>query len=166
MRNFIFFIYLGFFNHAFGQNIETKQLEPCGDNIKQMLIVNGLVFNQRTKLDSINNIQTKFCDSIPHIYFLEGLELSERQFLDIGIKAKDCIQENLVYEFANNQNDSVKCIDTIYLFVSLAIPIHLNGKELTQIKKTNYLQDIKIQSSSIRIRRKFIKKAILEIITY
>jgi hypothetical protein len=144
---------------------QTEPIGSCATYISKVYIVKGTIFNPRTPAEN-KPYAIKYCDTYDRIYYLEGLKLSEKKYFEIGIKRNDFIKNKL--EFANEykNNDTTSCVELIDLFVSVSIPIKLNGKELNCEDREKILKNIP-SGELFRIRRKkpFLGKAVIEIAT-
>ena len=140
------------------------RMGPCATITGFGFIINGLAFysNDSNYYKSLSPI--KFCEHSRNIYYLEGLQLTEKTFLKIGFKQKDIIKNSLVFTI-QGKNNNLNCFDTINLYVKLSIPIKLNGAILKMEEKEGLSKNLEIEKINSISRKKIFKGGILEITT-
>ncbi len=165
MKKYIFIIQVIFFNQLYSQTIGNN-IKICSDTIEYVYVLDGFVFSPKTLTDNKNFAIVKFCDSCNNIFYLEGLKLTENEFLKIGLKSKDVSKEKLKYSYQYENNNTTNCVKSIIFFIHLDIPLVLNGKVLNNDEKEKKLRNLLIKDIySIQRKRSFCGKAKVEIIT-
>ncbi len=165
MKIYILIIQIIFFNQLFSQFIESNKRDPCGEVTGHLYIINGNIFYPKTQTDNKPQSEIKFCDGNKHIYYLEGLQLTEKKFLEIGIKRKDIIKKKSVYVYQYKNNDTTNCVEFINLFISVSIPIILNGVELKGDEREKKLRNLTTEKIVSIVRKKSFGRCIIEIKT-
>lgn len=146
-------------------NAQNKR-GPCGSNIQHVQVLNGIIFIPKNPQSNKSEEEIQFCRDYVNIYNIDGLELSEKLFLDLHLKQKDVIESKTYYSYGYKNNDTLNCIETLDLFVSLNISIKLNGIELKPDEKEIALKKIQTgQLNAIKSIRKVFGKVTIEITT-
>ncbi len=148
-----------------GQTESTPLILTCGTFVTNSYFINGTVFYPKTQVNNRLDSKISLCDNYKHIFYLEGLPLTEKQFIEIGIKHKDFLKNKSEYTYEYNNNDTMACVKFIHLFVRLSIPIKLNGLELKDDEREKILRDLTIEKITTIIRRSGLKKRRIEITT-
>lgn len=165
MKIYILIILIIFFNQVFSQSTESNKRGPCGEVTEHLYIINGNIFYPKTQVDNKPQSEIKFCDGYKHIYYLEGLQLTENDFLKIGLKRKDIIEKKSEYAYQYRNNDTMNCVEFINLFVMVSIPIKLNGMELRGDEREKKLRSFTAGKIVSIVRKKTFGKGIIEIKT-
>ncbi len=149
---------------TFGQTDSTRFRIICGTPTGMIYAVNGNIFSPKNPGSNKSQFEIKFCDGSKHIYYLEGLQLVENKFLEIGIKRKDILEKKSVFTYQYKNHDTTSCVEFINLFVSVSIPIRLNGMELKDDEKESVLNKIRPeQLVTIKRVSSFFRKDFIEI---
>ena len=72
----------------------------------------------------------KFCEGQTKAFFLHGLELPFDSLVKLNLRIKNQLENQSFYELRYKENDPLKCIEHINYYITIKIPIFLNGKEL------------------------------------
>jgi hypothetical protein len=173
MRNFVFYIIL--FISSFSCFCQTERIDTesyCnvrGPDIKYIvLVINRLIFKPKNPQCAIKSFKSINCWNYKNNFYIEGIELSEDSFNNLNIRQKNVVDSLTCYCFDYKDNDTLSCISTFYYYVSVKIPIILNGVKLTAEEKEIVLSKIpKEDLQEIRTKRNFWGKNIaIEINTY
>lgn len=163
MKIHILIIQILFVNQLFSQCTESNIRRP--EVTGHLYIISGNIFYPKTQADNKPQSKMKFCDGVKHIYYLEGLQLSEDKFLEIGIKRKDIIEKKSEYAYLYKNNDTTDCVEFFNLFISVSIPIILNGVELKDDEIEKTLRNLATEKIVSIVRKKSLGKGTIEIKT-
>jgi hypothetical protein len=160
--------YSAMFFQLNAQNVVSGIRGPCSQTIPQYIYpINGILFYPKTQTENRPDSLYNFCDNIrKRIFFLDGLEMSEDIFLKLNLKQKYVTNKGAWYIYQYKKQDTTNCVESTSLFLSINIPIKLNGVELNPYEKETVLK--KIQSGqlvAINSKRNIFGKATIEIIT-
>ncbi len=153
-------IFLVLASQLYAQNVH------CGTNIQTVIVLNKIIFIPQNMQNYNPNEKIQFCKDCVNNYYLEGLKLSEKLFLQLHLRQRDIIECKTYYSYDYKNNDTSKCIQSLNLFISLKISIKLNGIELKPDEKETALKKIhKDQLYTIKSKRNFFGRATIEITT-
>ena len=139
---------------------------PCGLNIQHIFVMNGLVFVPENHQCNKPCKDVNFCENYETKYYIDGFEIPEDFLLDLHLKQKDVIDDKTCYRYEYYKNDTINCVITLNLFISLKIPIVLNGVELELENRSLILMKINADKIiKIKKKRSIFGKTIIEITT-
>jgi len=107
-----------------------------------------------------------FCPDYTRLYFLDGLELSEEMF-ELENLFKGVTKEERWYTFKFRDSDTTKCVEVLRFFLTVKVPVVLNGLELESFETERVLAEIRPeQIVSVKKRKTWILgSTFLEIVT-
>lgn len=114
---------------------DGMKLCPCSNESSFIYPLGGVLFFPMSKAENKPDSILTFCVEKKRVYFLEGLEVPETAFLKLGLKQKDIINDKACYFYTYRNQDTTDCIEQANLYLSVNIPIKLNGLELQETKK-------------------------------
>jgi hypothetical protein len=121
----IFLIIIANMLSSFGQNSTVRGIDPE----KTLLVICKMVFEPKDTLNPI--IKSKFCDNESKTFFLNGLELPFDSLVKLQLSYKNTLRNQCFYDLKYNEDDSLNCIAHINYYITIKIPIFLNGKEIS-----------------------------------
>ncbi|HTB06571.1 MAG TPA: hypothetical protein VK806_06410 [Bacteroidia bacterium] len=122
----------------------------CGIITGYSRTYDGLWFMDKHWIET--QIDTSDFAARPKLFFLEGALISEKTLLSLNLRFKDEIQDSTYYTHKKHENSNEP--DLISFFVSVKIPIRLNGKTLIPLDAENILKKIN-PSSIVSVTRKY-----------
>ena len=126
IKQTIFFLILtGNLFFSFGQESNIRGATPQ----KIMIITNKMVFFPKDTLSPV--IRHKYCDGQSKTFFLNGLELPFDSLVKLQLTYKNALKGQSFYELKYKENNRSNCIEHINYYITIKIPIFLNGKELS-----------------------------------
>ena len=154
-------ILIGNIFFSFGQESNIRGATPQ----KIMIITNKMVFYPKDTLSPV--IRHKYCDNQSKTFFLNGLELPFDSLVKLQLKDRNVFNKQSFYELKYKENSSSNCIEHINYYITIKIPISLNGKELSLEESSKILRAI-TPSEIVSIQRFYYyskKKGRIEITT-
>jgi hypothetical protein len=122
----------------FGQ---TKKIETMNSTIPigKIYVVKGHVFSPQNPDEIPLANELKFCDDYEHLYFIDGLQIKNSDFINLKIKKKDINYSQSKFSYLHNQHSPVECIKAVNLYIDILIPIYINNVELNakELEKWN-----------------------------
>ena len=150
--------------NSFGQ---TEQKDTVKTNINYnnvrgpditgfVIALNRIIFIAKISHHNIRNFKFNLCWNIKNIYYLEGMELSEDFFFNLNLRQKNVVDSLTYVSFDYRNKDTLNCIETEYFFITLKIPIILNGIKLKPEEKKDVLSKIRKEDlQTVRTNRNF-----------
>ena len=154
-------ILIGNLLFSFGQNSTVRGQEP----LQTILVTCHMVFYPTDTLNPV--IRNEFCENESKTFFLNGLELPFDSLVKLQLTYKNTIKKQSFYELKYKENNRSNCIEHINYFITIKIPIFVNGKEISLEESFEILRTI-APSEIISIQRFYPyskKKGKIEIIT-
>lgn len=166
MKKKLFFI---LFLSLFGTQINAQTKNIRGHNIDTtyyVYVIGKISFFPSTEVFNKPDSLLFFCKTFKRLFFLNGLQLSEFDFIKIGLRREDILNGRGEYLFYYDDRDSTKCIQYAKMMVISAILFEINGIEIKESESYSKLSIIK-QCDIINIVRKksFLKKSKIKITT-
>ena len=121
---------------SFGQNNTVRGEEPQ----KTSLVMCKMVFHPKDTLNPI--IKSKFCDVQSKTFFLNGLELPFDSLVKLQLTYKNTLSNQCFYELKYKENNTSNCIEHINYYITIKIPIFLNGKEIPLERSIKMLETV------------------------
>ena len=109
---------------SFGQNSTVRGPEP----LQTILVTCHMVFYPKNTLHPI--IRNEFCENESKTFFLNGLELPFDSLMKLQLTYKNTLKKQSFYELKYKENNTSNCIEHINYYITIKIPIFLNGKEI------------------------------------
>jgi hypothetical protein len=160
----IFLVSLFIARTAFSQKHDNNHRINAG-NIKHEWYFSQIFFvplnNNSNKVDSL----VQYCEYKRIKYYLEGLEVSKKTFLDLNIKPKDLAKNGATYNYQYKNEDTTACVEFLNLNLKTTVQVKLNGMELNEDEKQNKLRNLTEENLSIIFRKKCFGRSIIEITT-
>jgi len=154
-------ILIGNILFSFGQNSTVRGQEPQ----KTMIITNKMVFYPKDTLNPV--VRNEFCENQSKTFFLNGLELPFDSLVKLQLTDKNVLNKQSFYELKYKENNTSGCIEHINYFMTIKVPIFVNGKEISLEESLEVLGAI-TPSEIVSIQRLYPyskKKGKIEIIT-
>ena len=158
--------------NSFGQTDSLdNNIRICGEFVETIIIVNRVAFKPKSQEYNIDFRKKKKedCWNCTHINYIDGLEVSDEILNNLGLSLKrnrDVIDSLTCYSFKYRNDDPKNCIETYYYYVTLKIPIILNGVKLNHEEKETILSAIKMDEiHEVKTKRNFWGKALAVEIT-
>ena len=132
---------------------------------KTLIVTCRMVFSSIDTLYPI--VRIKDCENQTKTFFLHGLELPFDSLVKLELRIKNQFENQSFYELKYKENDPFNCIEHINYYVTIKIPIFLNGEEIPLEKSFEILNAI-APDEIVSIRRIYPylkKKGRIEIVT-
>jgi len=140
--------------------------DPCGTTVQYIQVMNGIIFTAKDAQSDKSSELIRFCKNYKKSYTIEGLDIPEHLFLNLHLKQKDVMESKTWYSYRYKNQDTNQCVIHVDFFISLKIPIKLNGVELKPAEKETALQKISTDKIvSITLKHPILSKATVEITT-
>ena len=121
---------------SFGQNSTVRSHYPQ----KTSLIMCKIIFQPKDTLNPV--IKSKFCDNLSKTFFLNGLKLPFDSLVKLQLRSKDLFNNQCLYELKYKGDDSSTCIEHVNYYITIKIPIFLNGKEIPLERSVKILERV------------------------
>ncbi len=145
--------------------LEAQNLRRA-EPLQYLYVSGGLIFSPASKLENKPESIINFCKTTKLLYFLNGLQLPEKTFYNLGLKSKDVFNGEGKYSFIYKKNDTTKCIKYIKMSITSILPIYLNGIKLGESDYSPKLSHINSDDIvSVKRKSSLFGKAKIEIIT-
>jgi len=162
-KNFIVILIVFFGIHVNAQNKNLRGVKPSS---YFSYAVGEIIFFPYSEFENRPDSVLDFCETFARLYFLNGLQLSEETFCNIGLKSKDVIKGEGKYSFNYQEGDTSKCIKNAKMSVTSILPILLNGIELGKSDHVPKISQINSNDIVTVIRKSSLfRKTKIEIIT-
>lgn len=121
---------------SFGQNSTVR-----GHDIqKTSLVLCKMTLHPKDTLNPV--IKSKFCEGQSKTFFLNGLELPFDSLVKLNLRIKNQLENQSFYELRYKEDDPLYCIEHINYFITIKIPIFVNGEKIPLEKSFEILGSI------------------------
>ena len=108
---------------SFGQN-STVRSQPI-DYPKTKIVTRKMVFDSKDTLYQI--VRIEYCEGQTKTFFLNGLELPFDSLVKLNLRKIKQSTKQSFYELRYKENDPLNCIEHINYYITVKIPIFVNG---------------------------------------
>ncbi len=157
MKNYITLLLLLGIYKTYSQVRDTLNIRQHSIETSYVYTYEGVFFFPKKDLDNTPDSTISFCENHSSLFIVRGLELSERQFLELGLKSRDIDEDNCFYVY--RRDDLKSCVGKTIFDVSLDIPIEYNSLKVESTHQKEKLKNIDIEKVKLlKIKRCLFRK--------